>query len=279
VNPHEPRDRSEAAADRAQELEDHGDLQGAIDVLSAAVRDGSSHPGLWHNLGLLRIGRGEWDLALEAFTEAIRRGYPSQVNRGLAFEKVGDAENAGWDYREALLRDPEDVDALVNLGTLEHARENTREAEDLLRAAARLDPKANWQLADVFIATDRNGEALEALDRAIEAGESRAYLDRARLLSTQSAADASADFVMAINAGLVAARCDYAVYLDRLGRPEDGLVVAKAGIELGDPFCYAPAAVISEELGQIESAIEYYRLAINSGDHEYESDLRRLLSE
>lgn len=75
--------------------------------------------------------------------------------------------------------EPDDVAALVNLGTLECDEGNLEEARVLLGRAAELDPTANWVFADVFIEEDDLDRAAEVLCIAIDAGETKAYLDLA----------------------------------------------------------------------------------------------------
>lgn len=223
---------------------------------------------------------GMWEDAIGAFTIAVDRGYPSHVNRGLAYERTGQPDRAAEDYIVALSVDPSDLDALVNLGTLELERGAAAEAEALLTRAAGIDPTAYWQLADVSMALGQRDLALTQLARAIDAGEQRAHLDRA-LLTAESGDyhNVVADFEAAIRAGASGARRQLAIYLDRQGRSEEAYRVASEGIEAGEIECYATAAIIAESMGWRSRAIDLYRSAIRVGDIEYQADLDSLLDQ
>jgi tetratricopeptide (TPR) repeat protein len=267
-----------AVAENAEILRNSGDVSGAISLLEQAIRGGAQHPGLHNNVGLLYSQEQRWADALEAFNRAIAGGYPSQLNRGLAQEMLGNHLEAEADYLCALETNPQDPAALVNLGTLMLQSGRVVEAKSILEHAAAIDPKAHWQLADVFEALTDSHSALQQLNLAIDAGESRAYLDRALLTADMlSFEEVSADFERAIVAGARTARSDYAVFLDQSGKPEHALSVALAGITYGDDFCFAPAAVICESLGRLKEAAEYYRLAIAAGDEDYLDDLQHVL--
>ena len=273
-------DKAETIALEAQRLEASGDLGGAVGLLSSALQGGYDHPGLWHNLGNLLLTLESWREAIDAFDHAVSKGFPSESNRGLAYEHIGQLDKAFLDYSAALARDSEDLVALVNLGTLELSRHNLPQAKERLEQAASQDPTANWQLADVYSQMGQPQAAIHALERAIAAGEARAHLDRAVLIAeTTPYEDVSADFEAAIRAGAQGARRQFAVYLDTHGKPELALEVAEAGIAEGDASCFAPAAVVSESLGLKERAVRYYRAAIESGETAYEDDLQNLLSQ
>jgi tetratricopeptide (TPR) repeat protein len=110
-----------------------------------------AHPCLWHNLGKARSDSEDFPGAVVACTKAIDLGYPSQVNRGFVFEQIEQPEAAKKDYLDALAESPNDVVAMINLGTLELSLGNTGEALRWLTAAAGLDRKANWQLAEPWL--------------------------------------------------------------------------------------------------------------------------------
>lgn len=272
------RGSSEDIASAAVTLQAQGDHRGARQILEAAVMRSDVNPGIWHNLGIARSDSDDFEGAISAYTKAIDLGYPSYVNRGFNFEQLDQPEAAKKDYLEALVVLPNDVDAMVDLGTLELSLGSVAEATKWLTAAAALDPKANWQLADALVAAGGHPEeALTALNLAIAAGEGRAHLDLALLESEHAPRElVISHFLTAIEAGARFARRELAIYLDTVGDNEAALVVAQEGVNAGDTLCYAPLAVILESRGEFESAIKYYRLAIDDGDDEYDVALADL---
>ncbi len=268
----------EELVSRADEKQALGDATGARDILLEAARVGGAPGGVFHNLGIVEHQVGMLESALENYENAIDRGYPSLVNRGLVYEKLGRPMDALSDYRAALKYKPSDVDALTNMGLLYLELGDLEAAYTALRQASTLDIRVNWQLADVLIARGDKSGAVNALDAAIAAGESRAHVERG-ILANQlgDLPGAIRHFNDAIDAGARGARAELAIALDLNDQPERGLEIARLGIELGDELCFAPAAVIAESLGKRDLAIEYYRAAIAAGDATYQDDLDHLL--
>jgi tetratricopeptide (TPR) repeat protein len=273
------RSTSEQVATIAESWNDSGDVAAAVRLLEAAVHSEVTHAGLWHNLGTAEAALGQHAGAIDAYTHAIRDGYPSFVSRGLSYEQLEDWGAARNDYLSALELDPKDVDALVDLGTLELSLGRAAEAAVRLSAAASLDPQANWQLADAYLARNKIAEAKDALLEAIDAGELRANLDLARLeVEVASPTTVESYFVAAIAANSSLARREFVIYLDNQGDTERALTVALEGVEEGDKNCYAPLAVIYESLGELDLAVQYYTLAVQDGEDVYEEDLAKLLA-
>lgn len=208
-------DRAGEVAERAVELESQGMLDDAIALLATEQIE-LNHPGLWHNLGRLQLDAERFDDAIESYSRAIQLGYPSHVSRGLVYDVTMRNAEAEADYRTALGIDPNDVEALVNLGTLMVEVGRVREALELLYAAANLDPTANWQRAEALLAVDQPGLALEAAEIAIAEGEPRANLEKALALVALSR-DPIPAFEEAVKAGAGGAEVAYVTYLE-LGR-------------------------------------------------------------
>ena len=265
-------------ASSADEMQTAGENLQARELLELAVKVHPQHGGLWHNLGIMCAHTGDNAEALIAYSQAIDLGYESEVNRGLVYEQVGDFESAEKDYRTALSRNSDDVEALINLGTLSLGSGSLAEATTLLTHAASLDPATNWQLADALVADGDVHGAITALRRAIEAGELRAYLELADLEADHEGKFTVVDhYNHAIIAGASWARRNLAIYLDERGDHGEALTVARAGVEAGDGLCHAPLAVMLEADGDIDGAIAQYRLAVANGDVAYEEDLAHLL--
>lgn len=99
---------------------------------------------------------------------------PSQaqtlVDRGIAAEEAGNAQQARRHYTEAIDADPGHAPAYCNRGLLDLLRGEYALAESDFRAALRLKeifPEAWVGLAEALEATGRGAEALAALERAI----------------------------------------------------------------------------------------------------------------
>jgi tetratricopeptide (TPR) repeat protein len=129
-----------------------GELQPAASRLEEAVHRGAHDAEVWHVLGLVRVGLGDYDGAERAYAEGTASNPRAASNwLGLASVAVarGDAERALKAYGEVLARVPKFADA------------------ELGRA---------WALARL----GRKEEARQALDRAQELGAPRANLSSQR---------------------------------------------------------------------------------------------------
>lgn len=211
-------DEATAADAVAQSLASEGDIPAAIEYLTEVQRT-LNHYGLWHNLGRLQVTVEQYEGAIDSFSRAIHQDYkPSLVSRGLAYEHLLMNAEARADYLEALRCDPDDLEALINLGTLYVEEGQLQSARELLERAAAIDPTVNWQLSDVYLeSADWNG-AIAVADLAIAAGEPRAHLERA-LAREALGDDPVADFRAAVEAGAITAESELERYLRMPGRP------------------------------------------------------------
>ena len=88
----------------------------------------------WFRLGYLRLGRGDYRGATEAFDACTRKRaqWPeAQLNLGLAHWKLGDQEGAAKAFQTVLETEPGSVDALRGLAAMAIEREQLDQALDL----------------------------------------------------------------------------------------------------------------------------------------------------
>lgn len=163
---------------RAKSAYEVRDLECAEALLMEASKLRASDE-IWVNLGLVRYHLGKQEEAIQAYSRATELPVEGLVNRGLCYEYVGMPDSARADYIAALELAPHDVDALVDLGTLELKEGNVQAAQRHLKDAAKIDPTANWQLSDVYVELEDLDSAARVLQAAIDAGEGRALLDLA----------------------------------------------------------------------------------------------------
>ncbi len=97
-----------------------------------------------YNLGTLRMRSGRFDLAVESFEQAIASQPDDSMtlnNLGFSLERVGRVDQAISHLEHAIVVDPGNADAHFNLARLLFARGHVERAEQLVRAAARLDER------------------------------------------------------------------------------------------------------------------------------------------
>jgi len=84
-------------------------------------------------------------------------------NLGRAQLRAGEVEQARDEFRKALALDPNDADALLNLGSLARLRGNFDEAERYVEQALRVDPNSIWALTELAELERDRGELDESI--------------------------------------------------------------------------------------------------------------------
>ena len=137
--------------------------------------------------GLASLNKGEYDTAIQDFTEVIRlepKVAMAYSNRGNAWDAKGDFSKAIRDYREAISLDPELADVYNNLSFLLAAspdagdRNGMRAVEAGLKACELSDWKNSTYIATLAIAYAESGnfeqavkyekQMLEMLDETVD---------------------------------------------------------------------------------------------------------------
>jgi len=190
--------------------------------------------------------------------------------RGLCYDQLGEFELARQDYLLVLADTPDDVDTLINLGTLEIADGDIRAADGHLRRAFALDEIVSWQYAEVEWTRGNIVEARRLLEIALALGEPRADLDLA-LLDAADGRESDADprFRRAIDTGATLCRREYATFLLLHDRVADALAVSGDGVRAGDGWSYAPHTIALERSGRLGEAERYRARAVDADDENY----------
>lgn len=144
----------------------------AIEHFTAMIRRDPQSSSAYHDRAWAWNARGEHDIAIGDFTEAIRLGgqAPSYIGRGRAWYDKGDLDRAIADYNEAIRLDPNDAWALNSLAWLlatgpEDGVRNGERAVELATAACELtDWKASNHLDTLAAAYAEAGEFSEAVE-------------------------------------------------------------------------------------------------------------------
>ncbi|WP_449407472.1 tetratricopeptide repeat protein [Microbacterium maritypicum] len=122
-------------------------------LLLQASAFAGARQSVWANLGMVSLDMDDYLAAIDAYGKADQDAVQVRVNRGLAFERIGERDRARQEYLAALELQPGELDALVNLGTLELEANQIERARTLLTRAVEIDPMTNWQLIDLWVRT------------------------------------------------------------------------------------------------------------------------------
>jgi Flp pilus assembly protein TadD len=133
----------EETFDRAGSLHAQDELDQAEQLYCAILQSDPNHIGALHNLGILRLQRGQYDdtIALVQKVVRLKPGLPLAHNTlGVALRQRGRLEEAEGCCREALRLHPDYAEAHNNLGWVLTALGRLGEAEGCCREALRLQP-------------------------------------------------------------------------------------------------------------------------------------------
>ncbi|MBI4615834.1 MAG: tetratricopeptide repeat protein [Planctomycetes bacterium] len=160
--------------------EDWKDAAGVLEALLARKTEGARphHGAAERALGRIYQDRGKWDLAIAAYTEAIRldpKDRLAYLGRGQVYEKVGQIQSMAADFEMAEELGREEVAALVEeaRGLLAREKPDSDAALARLEKALEIDPDAPEALllaGSVHRRAGRLHRALAALTTGVEGG-------------------------------------------------------------------------------------------------------------
>lgn len=134
-------DRFERSFLNARQHLQAGELAAAERLYREILTEVPTHPGVWHNLGVIALQTNRLDEAAECLREAVRLRpqYPaSQFYLGTAFMQRGEMNDAAACFREALRLQPDDAMTLNNLGYVHGQLGRLDEAMEFLQQALAL---------------------------------------------------------------------------------------------------------------------------------------------
>lgn len=214
--------------------------------------------------------------AVRVLRDAAEDGLPLWHDLGTLHELTGDPTAAEAAYRSALAEDPDQVDALVDLGLLVLERGDAEEAEGILRAAVHLDSRAHLQWAGALFALGHGSEASEALDAAVAAGEDLALLDVVDLRGDDMATEDVVEHLRrAEAAGSSVARSTLVAVLVDAGRTDEALLLGRQALADGDDLVLGPLACATEAAGDTVTALDLFERAAQE-EPVWQDDVDRL---
>ncbi|WP_423921157.1 hypothetical protein ACPEEZ_00210 [Frigoribacterium sp. 2-23] len=227
--------------------------------------------------GYLCFKLGLYGESLEAYKQADFLGEDMNVPMGLVYEELNLPHLAEERYLQAIAADPADINALIDLGTLLNAENESERALIYLQTAAGLDAKLNWQLADALLQVQGVEAAIEALNKALDAGEERALVDLVELTDQGlDISDIKSMLMRAAKAGSTVAMSDLVSYMVEAGRYSEAVEVGRGELLQGHELVLGPLAAAYENLGDMAIAEKYYKDAVKAGQGQYAEDVQRL---
>ena len=164
-----PSGSAAAAADhfrRGWELNEKGDLDGAVVEYRAALQLNPNAAEAHYNLGLVLKRKGDLDGAVVEYRAALQlnpNDADAHYDLGLVLDRKGDLDGAIAEYRAALRLKPDDGDTRYNLGLVRKRKGDLDGAIAEYRAAIQLNPNDADAYSELGVALVGKGD----LDGAI----------------------------------------------------------------------------------------------------------------
>ena len=163
---------------QAVQLHEAGDILGAVDAYSAALRIQPDHPGVRSNLGAAYVRLGKYDQAIEQYKAALRADATNpafRFNLGLAYYKAARLPEAIEAFQAVVSASPDNNAAVLLLGDALLQNGRFQEVIDLLtprEAQFTADLAFGYVLGTALLRTGLRDRAQVYLDRIFSAGES-----------------------------------------------------------------------------------------------------------
>ncbi len=223
-----------------------GQQSRAISAYRAATRLAPDYAWPHHNLAEVYEARGEYELAIDFYRQAIERHTTpadravSWFNLARVYAALGRHEEAIDAYRQVIILEPDDAEAWNNLGDSYLALDRHGEAAEACRQAIRLDPQyalPYHSLGTIAAATGDHRGAMVFYRQAIERHED----DESRAISFNALGDSH---VALAETGDARAAYQHAITLNpALPQP------------------YHSLGALAEHQGDMLTALDYYEQA------------------
>jgi len=162
----------------AVELHQAGDVLGAIEAYSAALRVEPNHPGVRSNLGAAYVRLGKYDEAIEQYREALRidAANPTvRFNLALAYYKAARIPDAIAAFKDVVKATPENAAAVLLLADALLQSGKFQQVIDILTLREEQfaqDLAFGYVLGTALLRTGQRDRAQVYLDRIFKAGPS-----------------------------------------------------------------------------------------------------------
>jgi tetratricopeptide (TPR) repeat protein len=165
-------DFSRAHEGLAESMIMQGRLREALDCLERAEKLEPGSASIRTKKAKVLTGLGKHDEATREFEESFKlTPHREDLVRGMNLQRMGNPREAEKIYRDVLLRDPGNVDALRLLASVAMRAKQWGDAEALLDRALEIAPDFSLGWMDIGLARqeqDKTAEAIDAFNRVIQ---------------------------------------------------------------------------------------------------------------
>ncbi|MCC3535373.1 MAG: tetratricopeptide repeat protein [Microcoleus sp. PH2017_25_DOB_D_A] len=276
-----PSEAADAELRLGRDLQQQGNLGGAIECYQRAIAIDPNYAAAHSNLGVVKQQSGRLTEAIAHYRQALEIDpnlAETASNLGSALAEAGENEGAIAQYQRALSLNPNCAEALVNLGLLREEQGDVGEAVRLYEQAIQVNPDCAVAYLNLGIALEERGEETGAnYDRAI-ANYERAialepnYVDALHNLGYASIrqgriADAIAyyDRAMAVQPDLAETLIGLGSSLQQQDKLDEALAVCQQAIQQlpANAEARCNLGIVLHKQGKIAGAIACYQQALS----------------
>ncbi|MCC3407550.1 MAG: tetratricopeptide repeat protein [Microcoleus sp. PH2017_10_PVI_O_A] len=276
-----PSDLADAELRLGRDLQQQGNLGGAIECYQRAIAIDPNYAAAHSNLGVVKQQSGRLTEAIAHYRQALEIDPnlgETASNLGSALAEAGENEGAIAEYERALSLNPNCAEALVNLGLLREEQGDVAEACSLYEQAIQVNPDCAVAYLNLGIVLEEQGEEAGAnYDRAI-ANYQRAialepnYVDALHNLAYASIrqgriADAIAyyDRAMALQPNLAETLIALGSSLQQQDKLDEALAVCQQAIQQlpANAAARCNLGIVLHKQGKIAGAIACYQQALS----------------
>ncbi len=168
---------------RALELSNQGDHEGAIEEYRRAIEACPRFVAAFNNIGEIHARQGESEKAIAAYLDALKIEPHHRVllNLGVEHYNRKQYDRALKYFKESLAREPRFVEGNYYAGLVCYNTGEFKKAEKYLAEVIKSDGrhlKANYLLAHIYYEWKQYGKAIECLDRIRDMAEDRSFINR-----------------------------------------------------------------------------------------------------
>jgi tetratricopeptide (TPR) repeat protein len=222
--------------------------------------------------GQIREAIAVWEKVLQ-YTALPELHGATLYNLGRAYEKTGDVESALRSYRQSVETNPEQFNALCNIGSIYLRQNQPQEALKYLLEAAKINP--NDKITKINIAI-----CYEALNKSTAPVGDEELLKKAIKYNDKDSFKEALDCcnkALAVNSARDDTWDEKAYALWRLGRINEALYCCNQAIAAHSDFIrvYHTKGLLLEQLGQYEDAIASFQRYVDTAPPNYASVVER----
>jgi tetratricopeptide (TPR) repeat protein len=167
----------------ALELSNKGDLPGAVEEYKKAIQIHPSFVEAYNNMGETFSQMGDSDLAIKAYSDALKisKNFKVLCNLGVEFYNKNDYDRALKFFKDSVAQNKEFIEGNFYAGMIHYDRKDLKGAEKYFSVVVHSDKKhlkANYLLSYIYYEWKQYAKTLECLERIRDISDDKLFFNR-----------------------------------------------------------------------------------------------------